>query len=72
MATVQFKKNFWKCLFLTGSIALLSLTAGGSRVVIIVNSLYIFVLSMVATNVVDGLYYWRELRKIAKEVKKHG
>ena len=71
--TVQFKRNFWKSIFMAFSIALLTLTAYGSYLpVIIVNGISIFILSFVTTNVVDAVYSLREIRKLKKEINKNG
>jgi hypothetical protein len=70
MTFAQFNKNLFKSLFLSVSIVMLSLaTYGFSSFMMLVNFTYSFVLSLMATNSVDIIYWMIERRR---ELKKNG
>lgn len=64
---IEVKKNFWKCIFLTLSIGLMTLmSSAGSWIMVSINMVYTFILSMVALNVVDIIYYLIQLKRRLK------
>lgn len=65
----KFMRNFWKSIFLGISVAILSLSVGASGLAVGINFLYIFILSLVTTNVVDLIYYLKEKKKEVRSQK---
>lgn len=67
---VQFSRDIVKSLLITLMIALLSITTyGASWLLIMINSVAIFILSLVANVLGDIIFYYFEKKKELKELQ---